>query len=319
MLKMNYLHQGMVNIDMSRLDLNLLRIFEALLASKSVSRAARQLHLSQSTVSHALARLREQLDDPLFVPSADGMQPTPRAQALAPAFGQALSLVEEAVSQRQIFVPAQAQRRVTLAVGSYFDMIYLPGLMAGLMDAAPGVSLRLTGLGPSDYEKELEEGQLDLVVGFAAPRHLSRRLAQSELITESVSLLSGRPLPAELSPAWLGTRQHIYPSDWGHSQLLLDNWLKLHGVERQIRLQVPDFQAIPGLLAQTKLVVALPSAVARQFAAQHDLHEQVLPEGALRFTLVLAWHPRFSRDPGLVWLKERILAAASSPQPGSGL
>ncbi|WP_341502275.1 LysR family transcriptional regulator [Gallaecimonas sp. GXIMD4217] len=298
---------------MSRLDLNLLRIFEALLATKSVSRAARALHLSQSTVSHALARLREQLDDPLFVQSRDGMQPTPRAQALAPAFGQALSLVEEAVSQRQRFVPAEAQRRFTLAGGSYFDMVLLPPLMAALAEQAPGVSLRLTGLGPSDYEKELEEGELDLVVGFAAPRHLSHRLARVELVTESLSLLSGRPLPAELSPAWLGEQQHIYPSDWGHSQLLLDNWLRLHGVERRIRLQVPDFLAVPGLLARTELVVVLPSAVARQFAEQHGLHERALPEAALRFTQVLAWHPRFAVDPGLVWLKSQILAVAAHP------
>ncbi|WKE65363.1 LysR family transcriptional regulator [Gallaecimonas kandeliae] len=300
----------MADIDMSRLDLNLLKVFDTLMLCRSVSEAARQLHLSQSTVSHALARLRDQLGDPLFVAGRSGMQPSPRAQALAPAFRQALTLVDDALAQAPAFDPASSERRFTLAAGSYVDMVLLPPLMAALMAKAPGVSLRLRVLGQSDYEQELERGELDLVLGFNEPAHLSPRLEQQPLVTESVSLLSGRPLAAP-TPAKLGSLQYIYPSDWGHSQLLLDHWLQGHGIQRQIRLQVPDFQAIPGVLASTELVVVVPSAVAGLYARQHGLHAYPLAASGLSFTQVMAWHPRFAQDPGLHWLKEQILDVAS--------
>lgn len=298
----------MANIDMQRLDLNLLKIFDALMNTRSVSQAARQLHLSQSTVSHALARCREQLGDPLLVPGKSGMQPTPRALALAPAFAQALATIDDALSQPPRFDSASSQRRFTLAVGSYFDMVLLPRLMQRVMSAAPGISLRLTVLGPSDHERELEQGELDLVVGFTEPAHLSPRLQQQRLVTESVSLLAGRPLALPLTPALLGELEYIYPSDWGHSQLLLDNWLQGFGVKRRVRLQVPDFQAIPGMLASTALCVVLPTAVANLYARQFGLFAAELPEKALHFTLVQAWHPRFAKEPGLCWLREQILA-----------
>ncbi|EKE77001.1 LysR family transcriptional regulator [Gallaecimonas xiamenensis 3-C-1] len=300
----------MVDFDMSRLDLNLIKVFDALMATRSVSEAARLLHLSQSTVSHALARCREQLADPLFVPGRQGMQPTPRAQDLAPAFHQALATINQALSQVPRFDPASSQRRFTLAVGSYVDMVLLPPLMQRLMAQAPGVSLRLTVLGPSDYEQELERGELDLVVGFTEPAHLSPKLDQQPLVTESVSLLSGRPLATKPDPAMLGTLQYIYPSDWGHSQLLLDSWLQTQGVTRQVRLQVPDFQALPGVLASTDLVVVLPAAVAEHYARLPGLYAYPLAEPSLQFTLVLAWHPRFAQDPGLLWLRQQLSAVA---------
>ncbi|WP_406664920.1 LysR family transcriptional regulator [Gallaecimonas sp. GXIMD1310] len=307
----------MANFDMSKLDLNLLKVFDALMRHRSVSAAARELHLSQSTVSHALSRCRQQLADPLFVSGRQAMEPTPRALALAPAFAQALATIDDAISQSTGFDAANSQRRFTLAVGSYFEMVLLPPLMAAVMAQAPGVSLRLQVLGASDYERELEQGELDLVVGFTEPAHLSPRLSQQQLASASVSLLSGQPLPEVPTPAEVAALPYIYPSDWGHSQLLLDNWLAGAGLARQIRLQVADFQALPGVLQQTPLAVVLPSAVANLYARQYGLQQRLLADPALRFNQVLAWHPRFALEPGLLWLKELIIDSSQQQQPAN--
>ncbi|WP_115720162.1 LysR family transcriptional regulator [Gallaecimonas mangrovi] len=297
----------MANIDM-QLDLNLLKVFDALMQCRSVSQAAKKLHLSQSTVSHALARCRSQLNDPLFVAGPSGMAPTPRAAALAPAFAEALATIEAAINENRAFDAASSQRRFTLAVGSYFDMVLLPKLMPRLLAQSPGVSLRLRVLGDSDYQRELEQGELDLVIGFTEPAQLSSALQQQRLVTESVSLLSGQVLATPLTAKQLAALEYIYPSDWGHSQLLLDNWLKAQGIERRVRLQVPDFQALPGVLAATALCVALPTAVAELYARQHGLFCYPIAQQSLQFTLVQAWHPRFAQEPGLCWLRAQILA-----------
>jgi len=307
MVKMNCQHNPMVNIDMTRFDLNLLRVLDTLMECRSVSETARRLHLSQSTVSHALARCREQLNDPLFVPGRSGMQPTPKALAIAPAFRQALETVEQAVNDAAGFDPASSERRFTVAAGAYFDTLLLPYFMADLTATAPGISLGVKGLSSSDYERELEEGELDLVIGFAEPSQLSRRLQTRPFVDYSLSLLCRRQIEQPLTPQFLAQLAYVYPSEWGHSQLLTDKWFTAHGLTRDIRLQLPDFQSLPGVLVHTDLVATMPEPIASLYAQQFGLRTYPLDDG-LKIKMVLAWHPRFAMDPGLNWLIDKVMA-----------
>ncbi|MDP2507177.1 LysR family transcriptional regulator [Oceanobacter sp. 3_MG-2023] len=292
---------------MSRFDLNLLRVLDTLMACRSVSETARRLHLSQSTVSHALARCREQLNDPLFVASRHGMQPTPRALAIAPAFRQALETVEQAVNDEAGFDPASSERRFTVAAGAYFDTLMLPHFMAELMQCAPRVSLGVRGLIGSDYERELEEGELDMVIGFVAPSQLSPRLQTRPFIEYPLSLLCRQQVDQPLTPQFLAQLAYVYPSEWGHSQLLTDKWFASHGISRDIRLQLPDFQSLPQVLVHTDLVATMPAPIASLYAEQFSLRSYPLDDG-LTIKMVLAWHPRFAMDPGLKWLVDKVMA-----------
>jgi len=290
-----------------RFDLNLLRVLDTLMECRSVSAAARQLNLSQSTVSHALARARDQLNDPLFVAGSEGMMPTPRALALTPAFRQALATVEQAVQEIPLFEAASSERTFRLATGVYFDMVMLPPLMQQLLKEAPGVRLSVKSLTSSGYEQELERGEFDLVVGFSEPSQLSPKLQLQDLVSDSLSLLSRKRFRRTIDAEFLATQSFVYPSEWGHSQLLTDEWLNALDITRHIPLQLPDFQSLPRILQATDLVCVLPSWIARLYAQDHGLHaSEVAAELTLK--LALGWHPRFAMDAGLLWLKEKILA-----------
>ena len=158
-----------MELPLSRLDLNLLTVFDMLMQERNVTRAAERLHLSQSTVSHALGRLRQALDDPLFVMSRREMMPTERAKALARPVRQALAMLEQGLRQAKGFDPASARRIFRIATPGSVEHGLVPVLVEWMVQQAPHCRLEVCELADSDYERELEKGELDLVIGFAVP------------------------------------------------------------------------------------------------------------------------------------------------------
>jgi DNA-binding transcriptional LysR family regulator len=144
------------------LDLNLLRVFDALLEERSVTRAGDRLGLTQSAVSHALARLRHVLGDPLFTRRTGGIEPTPRALEIGPALHAAIGQLQEALSP-PVFNPLTVERRFVLAAGPYACTILAPSLVERLRQAAPGVRLQIEAYGP-DFRENLESGRLDAAI-----------------------------------------------------------------------------------------------------------------------------------------------------------
>ncbi|HUO22492.1 MAG TPA: LysR substrate-binding domain-containing protein [Caulobacteraceae bacterium] len=152
----------MSELHFANLDLNLLRVFDALIEERSVTRAGARLGLTQSAVSHALSRLRLVLGDALFVRKAGGIEPTPRALEIGPALHSALRQLQEALSPPQ-FTPHIAERRFTLAAGPYACTILAPSLVERLHQTAPGVRLQIQAYG-SDVHESLEVGRLDAAI-----------------------------------------------------------------------------------------------------------------------------------------------------------
>jgi DNA-binding transcriptional LysR family regulator len=152
----------MSELHFSNLDLNLLRVFDALLEERSVTRAGDRLGLTQSAVSHALGRLRHVLDDPLFTRKSGGIEPTPRALEIGPALHAALDQLQEALSP-PVFNPSTAERRFTLAAGPYACAILVPALVERLHQAAPRVELQIEAYGP-DYHENLDAGRIDAAI-----------------------------------------------------------------------------------------------------------------------------------------------------------
>lgn len=296
-----------------RLDLNLLRVFDVLMQSRNVTRAAEQLNLSQSTVSHALARLRLALGDPLFVMTRKEMRPTGRAQALAAPVRQALALLEQGVRQSAGFEPASSTRTFRLAVPSSIEHGAVPQLVELLHRRAPACRLAISELVDSDYEDSLARGGLDLVVGFAGAGHLSPRLLCEPWFDNPMVCLSARGsgLPEVMSAAELVAWSHVSTSTWGHNQTLVEHWLKEKELERHIAVWVPSFEALPKLLATGRYLAMVPELIARDFCHYYPLQSHRLDE-PLYSTYVLAQHPLTEFDPALVWFRQLLREVGES-------
>ena len=163
-------------MSLHQFDLNLLPVFEALVSEAHVTRAAEKVFLSQSATSHALARLRKQLDDPILVRCGNGLQPTPRAQAMLGDVRELLGLLEQTLSPPPDFDPLTSERTFTLAVTDYVEAVVMPDLMPQLMQQAPHLTFNLEMIGPEASLEKLESGEVDLVVGqdhsFPVASHL---------------------------------------------------------------------------------------------------------------------------------------------------
>ncbi|MBL0623782.1 LysR family transcriptional regulator [Aeromonas veronii] len=292
---------------LARLDLNLLAVFDMLMQERNVTRAAERLHLSQSTVSHALGRLRVALDDPLFVMSRREMMPTERAKALAGPVRQALAMLEQGLRQAKGFDPATARRIFRIATPGSVEHGLVPVLVERLHRQAPHCRLEVCELADSNYERELEKGELDLVIGFAGANHLSSRLWREEWFNNPLVCLSplGSELPDVLTPVELVSRPHIHTSSWGHSQAMVELWLARFGVERELGVRLPSFMAVPPLMATGRYLVVVPEMIGRHFCRYYPLRmHQLDPE--IPIVYLMAGHPLTAHDEAIGWFKSLL-------------
>ncbi|MCF5876900.1 LysR family transcriptional regulator [Aeromonas veronii] len=292
---------------LARLDLNLLAVFDMLMQERNVTRAAERLHLSQSTVSHALGRLRVALDDPLFVMSRREMMPTERAKALAGPVRQALAMLEQGLRQAKGFDPATARRIFRIATPGSVEHGLVPVLVDRLHRQAPHCRLEVCELADSNYERELEKGELDLVIGFAGANHLSPRLWREEWFNNPLVCLSplGSELPDVLTPVELVSRPHIHTSSWGHSQAMVELWLARFGVERELGVRLPSFMAVPPLMATGRYLVVVPEMIGRHFCRYYPLRMHQL-DPAIPIIYLMAGHPLTAHDEAISWFKSLL-------------
>ena len=292
---------------LARLDLNLLAVFDMLMQERNVTRAAERLHLSQSTVSHALGRLRVALDDPLFVMSRREMMPTERAKALAGPVRQALAMLEQGLRQAKGFDPATARRIFRIATPGSVEHGLVPVLVERLHRQAPHCRLEVCELADSDYERELEKGELDLVIGFSGANHLSPRLWREEWFNNPLVCLSplGSELPDVLTPVELVSRPHIHTSSWGHSQAMVELWLARFGGERELGVRLPSFMAVPPLMATGRYLVVVPEMIGRHFCRYYPLRMHQL-DPAIPIVYLMAGHPLTAHDEAIGWFKSLL-------------
>ncbi len=305
----------MCNFDMTpinRLDLNLLRVFDLLMQERSVTKAAALLHLSQSTVSHSLSRLRQTLDDPLFILTGREMTPTQKALTLAGPTRQALLLIDQGLRQSDSFNPEQSERAFKIAVSGSIEQDIIPKLVNQLHRASPELGLEVFELSSSDYEKELEKGELDLVVGFAGNQHLSDKLLKQNWFSTSLVCLATESFktqePGLITSQELVSKPHIYTSSWGHSQSIVDKYLDTKGLIRSVGVRVPTFTSVPALLNSERYLVVLPKTVALHFVGYNPLKILELKDGHLELTYEIASHPITASDPAVIWLKQLMEA-----------
>lgn len=292
-------------MNLNGVDLNLLLLFEAILAEGSLTRAAERLDMSQPTVSNALNRLRNALDDPLFVRAGSGMQPTPKAQQLAEPVMVSLATLRESFQASLSFDPAKHHQHFRIGMSDYTASVMLPMLMQTLRSQAPGITLSVLPLSLNTAHDALKTGKLDLLVTseFSGAGLYQQRLYHEDFVC---LLRKQGAQPKKLSLEAYLNRDHILYSLEGAGPGIVDKQLAQQGRKRKIALRVAYISMIPELIATTDLVVTLPRRTAEQFASHPKLTCYAPPIDIPGYTVKQFWHEKFHKDPGSQWLRELI-------------
>ena len=286
-------------------DLNLLLVLDGVLREGTLSNAAKALNVSQPTISSSLAKLREILQDELFVRSGNGMQPTPRALALKEPIQRVLTAVKGEILDTVRFDPATEIRPYTIATPDIGEPLFLPRLVARLAQDAPRVNLRSTVVRPRHLEDALEAGEVDLAVGYF-PNLARPTTMQQTLFTHGFACLArtGHPLIKNglTLEAFLEAR-HVVVGSEGSSQELFEDALAKRGLERRCALRTPHFMSVPFVVASTDLIVTVPRAVAAFFSGLVNLQVLDPPIDVPEFAVKQYWHRRFHHDARVIWLR----------------
>lgn len=294
-----------------KLDLNLLVTFETLLTERHVTRAAERSHLSQSAMSHALNRLREQLDDPIMVRTDQGMQPTPRAIAMLPAVRQALKLVERTIAPAEDFVPAKSKRRFVIASTDYFEMAVLPDLVAYLQQAAPRVSVEMELISSRFSAQRLEDNSVDLLVGLDETEEMPSHLISEPWICEEQVCLVGKSnesVKSELSLEQYVNSPHVLFVDLigGGESSPIDSWLEHQGLAREFISRNLNYLAAARIVVKTEAIMTLPRQLAILLCQMLPVRLVKPPPGLPALDMTVICHPFFARRPSTQWLKVQV-------------
>lgn len=294
---------------LAALDLNLVRALDVLLAERHVTKAAARLGVTQSAASHALARLRDELGDPLLVRGAGGaLSLTERAERLAPVVRAALAQLA-AAWREPVFEAATSRRTFTLGAGDFAELVLLPPLVRRIAAVAPGVNLFLRAL--TDGNPELAAGKLD---AYLAPaREPSAGLYQRHLFDESFVVMMREGHPAASSKLTLErfcALDHLLVAPRGTPGGYVDEALARLGRSRRVALSVPHFLIAPHVVASTDLVMTVAWRIAEAFRKSHRLVVRAPPLALPTFPMHLVWHERTHAEPAHRWLREQVFACA---------
>jgi DNA-binding transcriptional LysR family regulator len=291
-------------MDIRNLDLNLLVVFDALLRTRSVTRAAAELGMSQPATSFALNRLRATLGDPLFVRTARGIHPTPHAEHLSAPLAAILERIRADLLQQPTFAPELAERTVTLNMPDIGELVFLPSIIKRLATDAPKLSVRTVNLASNDIEPALRAGTIDLVLGYF-PQLQSAGLYQQRLFTHSFVCVVRRKHPA------IGermTRKQFLDADHavvasGDGDDSLDAELRDQGLPRRVVLRVEHFLALPTIVSESDLIFTVPYAIGAGLAQLADVKLVQPPFKAKPRVVKQHWHTRFHHDLANRWLR----------------
>jgi DNA-binding transcriptional LysR family regulator len=296
----------MHQVDLSAVDLNLLKLFEALVRERSVTQAGLRLGLSQPAASRALGRLRTMLGDRLVVRGKLGLELTPRGETLA---GPVARLLEDArgIVAPAVFDPASARGHITIAAHDHLSLVVLADLAGRFARHAPALSLHIAQPA-GDNVRLVEQGRADLALGIfdALPGSLYRR----GLYTDSLVCVArvGHPGVAEgLSLERYTALRHVAVSISGVGESAVDVALSALGLTRHVALRVPHFLAGAMLVADSDMILTLPRRLARRLAERLPLALLDLPLEVASLSPAMIWHARVNGDPAHAWVRQQIV------------
>ena len=315
----------MRQVDLRRIDLNLLVVLRALLDTRSVSRAASTLGMSQPAVSRALARLRQQFGDRLLIKGGAAMTPTLFAERLAGPLSTLLSSTEAFLAGGPTFDPTTTDRIFRLATTDYGATAVLPAVLPMLKDAAPNAGLEVLSFG-RDLFGMLADGQVDLALYSDDPVPDSLRTADL-FVEDYASLIRlGHPAAANAVDGMIGLEDylahgHVLVTVFGGRSGVIDDALARLGLRRRIAMWLPYFATAALLVAKSDLILTLPRRAAEALAAPLGMLILRPPVEARPFGYRIVWHQRTHDDAGCRLFRALCLASMAesgqqtAPQP----
>ena len=294
-------------MDISRVDLNLLVVFAALVEHQSVTRAGAAIGLSQPAMGAALAKARALFDDPLFVRSGGLMKPTARAEALAEPVRRVLESVRSEVLQEARFDPKTAARTFTLIMPDIGEIAFVPTLLGHLGTEAPKAMIKTLAMPPLAIERALESGAADLAVGLF-PDLTKAGFYQQRLFRNSFICVVAANHPELSEPLTLRKyleAAHAVVCPEGRTYDLFDRELQKLGHVRRVRLEIPHYLSLPEIISTSDLIATVPRDIGLAFARRAKLR-LLEPPVRVAFDVKQYWHQRAHKEPVNVWLRQQV-------------
>jgi len=297
------------------IDLRVLAIVSELNRTRSVSQAAENLELSQSAVSMSLAKLRRHFNDPLFVRTSAGMDPTPHAVELIQLLQKAEGLLQTALGHHVVFDPKTSDRRFQIHGTDIAQVTFMPRLMARLGRIAPDVRVELRRMS-ENTSKQLESGEADLCVGFVPPMgagYCQQRLFKERFVC---AVRADHPrIETSLSLEDFLFETHVSVTTCGTGHSILEKTLEAKRLRRRIGLTVPSFLGLTPVLASLDYIATLPERLALHIAQSTPIKIFPLPVPVPTYIIVQQWHERYTHDPASKWLRALIAELFTSNAP----
>jgi DNA-binding transcriptional LysR family regulator len=301
-------------MDIRKLDLNLLVVLEAIHAEGNLTRAARRLHLSQPALSHALARLRDALEDPLFLRQGRLMVPTPRTQRLIGPLHEALGLIAESIQEGARFDPAHARQEFKLGLRDVFEATALPLLLAQLAEEAAGVRVASVRTERRELETDLVNGRLDVALDVLLP--LSSDIHREPISQDRFVIVARKNHTAlkrgKITLADYLKAHHILVSSRRRGSSFEDQELARMGHERSIILRCQHYFAACRVVENTDYLLTMPAQYAKHANAGLETVLVEMPVVLPALDIYLYWHESRENDPANRWLREKIMALFQS-------
>jgi DNA-binding transcriptional LysR family regulator len=303
----------MNQIDLRRADLNLLVVFQILLAERHVGRAAKRLALTQSAASHALGRLRDLFEDPLFVRHPKGIEPTARALALAPAIADILNRAKSVLAS-PVFNPNLASSFTIATIDLTVPTIIVP-LIERLRSVAPAIDLRVVPLVREHVVAAFDRQEIDMaILNFPDP---PARIARIPVLKDRYVGIARRGHPGvkgkSLTAKAYAALPHLLFSPRGDPKGFIDEPLaQLSGRRRRVVMTVPHVLAAPLIVARTDLVTVIAERIARLYASEFDLILFDPPINLPEFTISVLTSAARANDPALQWLQQQVMHVCQS-------
>lgn len=288
-----------------------LEVLAALLRERSVTRAAKRLDMTQSAVSHTLARLRRLFNDPLFVPTGHGMLPTSRALELSAPLARILGLLDGLCQTGQAFEPSTFVGSFTIATSDYIAFLLLPDLVRRLAVLSPRLTLRIQPLVPAQDTTRLMNDELDLIIWNE--RQPPSGLCLQRLFTDRLLAVArvGHPyIEGSLSMQQFRTARHLCVSN--QHGALHEEIESIYAEGCKVALKVPHFLMAYSIVAQTDLISMIAERTSRRLDDSLPLQLLELPLAVPAFDVSMVWHPRRDEEAAHSWLRGEFAAEAAA-------
>ncbi|ROV58904.1 LysR family transcriptional regulator [Vibrio ponticus] len=297
-------------MDITNLDLNLLKIFHAIYQTQSVNDAAEQLHISQSACSHGLARLRDRLNDELFVRTNQKMLPTEKALRLAQSVLPAMQMLNEGLSSSVPFDPCNGEHKIVLSGTDFTTWTLLPWLTQYLAKHYPNVQLRIVNTEQKDPALLLEQGEIDFALGFEHKNEKENHIAHQVWLNDSyctVACANNARLDGKrLTLDDFVSLSHIVVTPWNERTAVVDDQLAKLNRKRRVALHLPSVLCAPYLVANTPYLLTIPRIYVQNIEQELGLTTYQPPLPIPNYQIKIYWHKTRETNLKLIWFRQLL-------------